>query len=250
MAVKAPIIVPFSWAGAYVGGNVGYGWASDPVSLTDTTVTTSRISHDADVPDATFVTGPTTITSGSASGGVNPNGVIGGVQGGYNWQSGMFVYGLEADFQGSGQNGSATIGSGIATAGYKLPWFGTFRGRIGFTPDPRWLVYATGGLAVAQIDESVSEGPAPGLAISGNSVRAGFAVGGGVETAVTEHWSIKAEYLFMGFGTLGLNGTGAPVVTDTFAGPRIETITTATTTANLSARITDNVVRVGANYRF
>jgi hypothetical protein len=54
----------------------------------------------------------------------------------------------------------------------------------------------------------------------------------------------------MGFGTLGLNGTGAPVVTDTFAGPRIETITTATTTASLSARITDNVVRVGANYRF
>jgi outer membrane immunogenic protein len=261
MAVKAPIVVPYSWTGAYVGGNIGYGWASDPTTLTVTTVTTSETSHDATIIPPTFVPGPTTTTTAAGAGNVNPNGVVGGAQAGYNWQSGIVVLGIEGDIQGTGQNGSTTLcvtagcptGTGAATAGYKLPWFGTLRGRIGFTPDPRWLVYATGGLAVGEINQSLSEGPVggtPGVVANTNTTRAGFAVGGGVEAAITGRWTIKAEYLFMGFGTVGLSGTGAPVTTDTFNGPRIETITTATTTGSLSTRITDNVVRVGVNYRF
>jgi len=192
---------------------------------------------------------------------VNPNGVIGGLQTGYNRQSAWLVYGLEGDIQGSGQRGSITIcdtagcpvGSGMGTASYKLPWFGTLRARLGFTPAERWLVYATGGLAVGEIDQRLSGGPvggAPAFTVNSNTTRAGFAVGGGVETYILDHWSIKVEYLFLGYGNVGVSGAGAPVVTTAFNGPRIETITTTTTTANLSSRIGDNIVRVGANYHF
>jgi outer membrane immunogenic protein len=262
MAVKAPIVAPFSWTGPYVGGNIGYGWGWDPVTLTDTASSTSIISHDADVPNPTFIPGPSTgPTTSSGGGNVDPNGVIGGLQAGYNWQSSAWVYGLEGDVQASGQRGSVTIcdtagcpaGSGVGIATVKLPWFGTLRARLGFAPSPRWLIYVTGGLAVAEIDENLSEGPVgatPGFVFNSDSTRVGFAVGGGVETYILEKWSIKAEYLFLGFGNVGGGGTGAPIVTAAFNGPRIETITTTTTTSSLSARIGDNIVRAGLNYHF
>jgi outer membrane immunogenic protein len=260
MVVKAPIVAPYSWAGPYLGGNVGYGWASDPATLTDSVVTTVTLVTDV-TSTPVFHTPTQTAITAAGSGNVNPNGVIGGVQGGYNWQSGTIVFGLEGDIEASGQNGSTTlcdtagcpVGSGIATAGYKLPWFGTLRARLGFTPQPRWLIYATGGLAVAEIDESVSEGPVggtPGIVINSNTTRAGFAVGGGVETAITDRWSIKAEYLFMGFGNVGVTGAGVPVTTTVFPNVRTEIITSTTMIAGLSTRISDNIVRVGLNYHF
>jgi outer membrane immunogenic protein len=263
MALKAPVVVPpFSWTGWYVGGNIGGGWANDPATLSDTTSSTSIITHDATVPVPTFVPGPSTgPTTVSGSGNINQSGVIGGLQTGFNWQSGWVVSGLEADIQGSSQRGSTTIcdtagcpaGSGIANASQKLPWFATLRGRVGVTPASRWLVYATGGLAVGEIDQTLSGGPVGGPAgftVSNTTTRAGFAVGGGVETYIFDHWSLKVEYLFLGFGNVGISGAGAPVVTTAFNGPRIETITTTTTTSNLSSRIGDNIVRVGANYHF
>ncbi len=262
MALKAPFVPPFSWAGWYVGANIGYGWGSDPATLSDTTSSTSIITHDATVPNPTFVPGPSTgPTTVSGRGNVNPNGVVGGLGAGRNWQTAALVYGLEADIEGSGQRGLVTIcdtagcpvGSGMGAATIKLPWFATFRGRLGFTPAERWLVYATGGLAVGEIDQRLSGGPvgaAPAFTVNSNATRAGFAVGGGVETYILDHWSIKVEYLFLGYGNVSVNGAGAPVVTTAFNGPRIETITTTTTTANLSTRIGDNIVRAGANFHF
>jgi outer membrane immunogenic protein len=265
MAVRAPVykappIAPWSWTGTYVGVNGGYGWASDPATLTDSTTTTSSTTHDATVPSPTFVANPTTIVVATGTGSANTNGWFGGVQAGHNWQSNSFIYGLEGDIQITGQSGSIAlcdtpgcpVGTGLDAANYKLPWFGTFRGRLGFTPASRWLVYATGGLAVAQVNESLSGGTVGGggaLSVSSNTTRAGFAVGGGVESALTNDWTLKVEYLYMDFGTLSLTGAGAPITTTTFNGPRIETIAISTTTAGLSTRVTDNIIRLGLNYR-
>jgi outer membrane immunogenic protein len=258
---KAPPLAPaWSWNGFYVGGNVGYGWAADPTTLTDSTTTTSSTSHNADVPSPTFIANPTIITTASASANANANGWLGGLQAGHNWQSGTFVFGLEGDIQITGQKGSVTLcdtagcpgGTGIVTANYKLPWFGTLRGRLGVTPAPRWLVYFTGGLAVGEVDEDLAGaivGGAPGTLIaSSHTTRAGFVVGGGVESALTNNWTLKLEYLYMDFGNVGATAVGAPVTTATFNGPRIETIAIATTTAGLSTRATDNIVRLGLNY--
>src|SRR5215470_20088655 len=85
------------------------------------------------------------------------NGVIGGVQAGYNDQFGTWVWGWETDFQGSGQKGGSTFNSAVttgttpipltATTDHKLEWFGTTRGRLGFLWGPNVLLYGTGGVA-------------------------------------------------------------------------------------------------------
>jgi outer membrane immunogenic protein len=266
MPLKAPPLPVWSWAGFYAGGNLGYGWASDSSTLTDSTATTLTRCDDCDTPTPVLTPLGTTTTAAAGSANVDPNGVVGGLQAGYNWQNNSLVYGLEADIQASGQNGSTTIcdtagcpaGTGSATQNIKLPWFGTVRARLGFTPSQRWLVYATGGLAVAEIQDSISEGPvggATGLNANVDTTRAGFAVGGGVETALTDRWSLKVEYLFMGFGTVSLGGTGAAVTTTSGTcgfcrPPRIEEIITTQTTSTVSTRIDDNVIRVGINYHF
>jgi outer membrane immunogenic protein len=266
MPLKAPPLPAWSWAGFYAGGNIGYGWASDPTTLTDTTATTLTRVDDADTPAPIFIPLGTTTATAAGTGNIDPKGWLGGIQGGYNWQSNSFVYGLEGDIQISGQKGTVTIcdtagcpvGSGSANDSLKMPWFGTLRGRFGFTPSPRWLVYGTAGLAVAEIQDSVTEGPVgggAGTAWSTDTTRAGYAVGGGVEAALTDRWSIKFEYLYMGFGSISGGGTGAAVTTTTgacgfCAAPRIvEQITTQTSSAT-STRIDDNVVRVGLNYHF
>jgi outer membrane immunogenic protein len=56
----------YSWAGPYIGGNLGYNWGSVDNSPT------------------------------------KPSGVLGGVQAGYNWQNGPLVFGVEGDFQANG----------------------------------------------------------------------------------------------------------------------------------------------------
>lgn len=267
MPLKAPPLPVWSWAGFYAGVNVGYGWASDPTTLTDSTSTTLTRVDDADTPTPIFIPLGTTTASAAGSGNIDPEGWLGGIQGGYNWQSRSLVFGIEGDIQASGQKGSVTIcdtagcpaGSGSANDSFKMPWFGTLRARIGFTPSPRWLVYGTGGLAVAEIKDSVAEGPvgggATGIGFSTDTTRAGFAVGGGVEAALTNRWSLKVEYLFMGFGNVGGAGTGAAVTTTTgacgfCAPPRIVENITTQTSSTTSTRVDDNVIRVGLNYHF
>jgi outer membrane immunogenic protein len=125
MAFKAPAVpVPvWSWAGFYIGGNVGYGWSSDPKTLTDTTATALTRITDADTPTPVFTGLGTTTATAAGSGTLKPDGWLGGFQAGYNWQRGAFVFGLEGDIQADGQRGSTTIcdtagcptGSGIAT---------------------------------------------------------------------------------------------------------------------------------------
>src|SRR4051794_4160855 len=78
----APAYVPFSWTGFYIGGNVGYGWADASATVTALGVT--------------------------ATGTDNLNGIVGGGQLGYNWQSGSLVWGIEADIQATGQDTSAS----------------------------------------------------------------------------------------------------------------------------------------------
>ena len=81
---KAPVLAAWSWAGPYVGANIGYS--------------AGRSRTDAVFSDAT--TGTALFATGSSD---NLNGGIGGIQGGYNWQWGNWVAGIEADVQISGQ---------------------------------------------------------------------------------------------------------------------------------------------------
>ena len=80
------------------------------------------------------------------------DGVVGGGQIGYNWQSGRIVYGIEADFALSSMEDEASgciPGAGCVFAGASLDWLATVRGRVGYLIEPRILAYATAGFGIA-----------------------------------------------------------------------------------------------------
>ena len=236
---KAPAPVPvaiYNWTGFYVGGNVGYGWYDRNSTLI--------------APDAASVAffGPSLAAGALPSTyAVNPRGALGGGQIGYNWQSGMWVFGVEADIQGADVKGSTTISTtGIpgfvpitGTATEKLDWFGTARGRVGYAANTA-LFYVTGGLAYGHVSHSYfTAAPLVGQSAFGSDSRVdvGYTVGAGVEWAFNNNWSVKGEYLYV---DLGSHSTTAFGVTGTPVGA----------TLRLSEREQYNIVRVGLNYKW
>jgi outer membrane immunogenic protein len=254
MYTKAPIpVAVYDWTGFYIGGNLGYSWGRARTDGNETgTQSVSVFTGNILLPGFPVVTTlPTTPLSGRA----NVNGFIGGGQAGYNWQRGTWLFGLETDIQGSGERGSSDVcaftagcatGTGLLTANYKLDWFGTARGRIGILPTDRVLLYATGGLAYGGLSAT-----APLIPLSWGSTHAGWTLGAGAEAAIDRNWSIKLEYLYMDLGDVGDGTTTATnVVTQLGVPVRFNTVTTTTFTSAFSTRFTDNILRVGVNYRF
>lgn len=151
---------PSIWEGAYVGINGGYGWSN-----------------------STFT---------------EPEGGFGGGQIGYNWQRDRIVFGLEGDFQGADISGRAYNPFDDASAHSNVNWFSTVRGRLGFASGP-FLLYGTAGLAVADFDTNVHFFGSDAHYRDSNT-DVGYAAGGGIEWAFAPNWSMKAEYLYLGFG--------------------------------------------------
>jgi outer membrane immunogenic protein len=270
MPLKAPVIAPvvFSWTGFYVGGNLGYSWGRADTDFTETTSATivTQIFRTAgpNLISTTTVTVPPVTAGGNSR--TNLNGVIGGGQMGYNWQSGSMVYGFEADLQATGERGGDTIcitagcpvGGIFGSEDYKLKWLATLRGRVGVAIAPKWLLYATGGLALGEVESSFSGGLSGGpfATLSSNTTRAGFVVGGGVEGALDNNWSAKLEALYVDLGSFDTSFGSVTNTTVTNAlntpqqGFNTLTTTTATTTGGFHTHVTDLIVRVGLNYRF
>jgi len=243
----APAYAPppvYNWTGGYWGGNIGYGWG--------------EAKYDAAVNVAVPLAPATASTAISSSRDID--GVIGGLQAGYNYQFGAWVWGWETDFQGSGQKGSETFNGALAITGiaplpftvttdHKLEWFGTARTRVGFLWGPNTLVYATGGVAYGQVKDSATVNLlVPGTTVSASAaatfkdVKAGWTVGAGIEGALGNGWSAKLEYLYIDLGETEQTAAAAVV-----AGG-VGTIVTAN--ANQTFRTTDNIVRVGLNYKW
>jgi outer membrane immunogenic protein len=274
MVLKAPPPPPpWTWTGFYVGGNVGYSLGSDPTNFNETATATSVVTATTRSGAPLAGNGTTTTTTTTASGGTtgNMDGWLGGVQAGYNWQRDRWVLGLETDFQWTGQKDDPTFcatpgcpaGSVFGTNTTSLPWFGTFRGRVGVTSDPSstWgplLLYVTGGLAYGRIEESYGGGLVGGPigTLSVDTTRAGWTVGGGGEARLgNSNWTLKLEYLYIDFGSVSgaVSGTGAPVVTP-FGINNADLVHFLTTTTAItgiaSTHVTDNIVRLGLNYKF
>jgi outer membrane immunogenic protein len=235
-----PVVEVYNWTGFYIGGNIGYSWgrSSDYSTLTN---------------------GVGTVLFANSSA-VNLNGVVGGGQVGYNWQVQNWVWGFEADIQGTDEKGTrsfvcptgicsppiigaAFVPGAAVTASpmdQKIEWFGTVRARGGILVTPRVLLYGTGGLAYGEVRtaETLSN-IAAAQAFSTTDTRVGWTAGVGVEGAIGGNWTAKLEYLYVDLGrTSGSNLT----TLGAFGGGFI--------TGNFSSRITDNILRVGVNYRF
>lgn len=124
------------------------------------------------------------------------SGGFGGGTAGYNWQTGQFVFGIEADAAGADISSSFTV-PGLASAEDKIRALGTVRGRFGVTYE-QILLYGTAGFAWA--DERVSAS-ALGVTISDTKTRTGWTAGAGAEVMILPRWSVKAEYLYRSFGS-------------------------------------------------
>jgi outer membrane immunogenic protein len=225
-----PCCAVYDWTGFYLGGNVGYSWG-----------TASWVYSDPSF-------------SGTNSGSEALDGFIGGGQIGYNWQANStWVLGLEADIQGSGEKGSnsfsdpyvvVTIDPAVnGSVSSDIRWFGTVRGRLGVLVTPTLLLYGTGGLAYGGLRTSGSfvdtfPGCSPAIcmwAFNQTATKLGSAVGGGAEGAIvsSSNWTWKIEYLYINFGTL----SGTSFAPDPLS-------------YSWSTKVTDNILRVGLNYRF
>jgi outer membrane immunogenic protein len=176
----------FTWAGLYLGVQVGYAWGSDPVDVVDVI---------APVANNAFFN-------------LKPKGVLGGAHVGYNLQftnwnwfsSSGVVIGLEGSVDGSSLSGTRTSATGV-TMRVRTETQGSLRARIGLAWD-RLLIYGTGGAAFAGFDDTyVTVFGTPFFIDEQDSkTRTGWTVGGGFDYAITPNWSIGVEYRYSDFG--------------------------------------------------
>jgi outer membrane immunogenic protein len=201
LPTKAPMMVPppLSWNGCYLGANAGgvwgdskFTWVANPVGFG----------------------GPAAINAGGTNK-INETGFTGGGQIGCNWQMGVFVLGGEADINYTDIDKSIgvvippnpalrTDEIGIAE-GVQSKWLSTIRARIGFLPAPAWMIYATGGLAIANVkfaDAAVFAHSDTFNAAGNDDTRTGWTAGGGVEWMFMPKWSLKLEGLFVDLGNV------------------------------------------------
>lgn len=197
-------------------------------------------------------------------------GALGGFQIGYDWQFNQaWLAGGEADFDLSSISGNGTsnffsppvggLGNTLQQAtDERVKWFGTVRARIGYLVSNSLLIYGTGGFAYGRATESaryfnpgpfggfiggLGSCPAGSLCYAGSSARVstGWTAGGGFELPVMNHWTVKAEYLYVSLG--GNN----------FTESNLPSVSVPAPTASITAHFSDtnfHVVRGGLNYRF
>jgi outer membrane immunogenic protein len=192
-----PVYVPpppvFTWTGLYLGGQIGYAWARDNGDI---------INPAPPLPAPQFsIFLPFTL---------NPDGVIGGAHAGYNLQfpgwnwfsSSGVVIGLEGSVDGTSLSRTQLVGAfppffqGILNT--KTEVQGSIRARLGVAWD-RVLIYGTGGAAFANFTNFYNTLPLGGIDQI-TSTRSGWTVGGGLEYAFTDNWSMRAEYRYSDFG--------------------------------------------------
>lgn len=132
----------------------------------------------------------------------NIEGFLGGAQAGYNADLGGLVVGVEGDYQLSGARQSeTTVGGDELSVG--INHFGTVRGRAGFDVGGI-MPYVTGGIAFGDVGYKLET--AAGPTISESEYGWGWAAGAGIEAMAANNLSLKAEYLYVGFGELELTG--------------------------------------------
>lgn len=152
----------YLWSGFYVGANVGGGWFNANDGFGD---------------------------------GFNASGVVGGGQIGYNFQSGHWVWGAEADISGASASGS--LGPG---ASFNVDMVSTVTARFGWAQD-RWLVYGKAGGGWVDVSASLNAIPAVGFGgASVGGTASGGAFGVGAEYAFANNWSAKVEYNIIDLG--------------------------------------------------
>ena len=212
LPVKAPYRavqpVPFTWTGLYIGASGGL--------ITQGTTGTDLDGFWDTAGDQYGITG---------------HGGIFGINVGYNYQMGNIVLGLEADIAASSLDNSLTTAGGLGLSS-KLNSLGTVRGRIGYAFD-RALLYATGGFAYGHVENNAYSTFTTSHNSSTSGFQTGWTVGGGLEYAFTNNWTVRVEGLYVDLST-----TTGSISTDGSVGCRF------------GFKNTYSLARLGVNYKF
>lgn len=192
----------FNWTGGYIGGQVGYLWGDG----------------DASGPD--FGGGPVDAS-------VEPDGWLGGIYVGYNYQfTNNVVLGIDADFAWTGADDESTIFDDAGPAGTletELDWEGAVRTRLGYAVD-RFLPYIAGGVAFGRLSGEAFDAGGASLG-DDDDTGTGWTLGVGLDYAFTDNIIGRAEYRYTDFGDFDF-------------------------TDGISADLTTNDVRLGIAYKF
>ena len=211
-----PVIAYFTWAGCYIGGNVGGLWAK-------------RDWSDQILDDPLY---------GTDFGGYITRGVLGGAQAGCNHQIGAGVFGIQVDYGWSNANGSnvllAALAPPLLTDQSRLQSLGSVTGRIGYAWD-RFLGYVKLGGAFQRSTYSLLVDGLTGATAS--ETRFGWTAGIGGEYAFLDWLTVFVEYDYYDFGTN----------TNTFVCPTCDLFAV---TAPFDITTNISVVKVGLNFKF
>jgi outer membrane immunogenic protein len=200
----APVVTAYNWSGLYIGVNGGGAWG--------------QTRHDK-------ITAPMTTTGDFDISG----GLVGGT-GGFNWQIGPWVLGVEGDVDWSDSRGSVICPNTAFTCSTKITYVDTVRGRVGYAWD-RFLIYGTVGEAFGRVKQGFT--PSFNGANGGSAERSGLAAGGGVEFALWwPRWTAKIEYLHVDFGSFDCTFTCTGVPGEV-----------------VRIKADENIVRAGVNFR-
>jgi outer membrane immunogenic protein len=236
LTLKTPEAPAYQWSGCYLGFNIGGGAGG-----TNFTSTVDAGTH--------LLGADPGLVAGSGQGGANADGLLAGGQAGCNWQAGTLVWGLEGDFDyfhsnPNFSNNTNTLSNGVTpftiSQSLTTDFLATVRPRVGIAAD-RNFAYITGGAAFTRVGytESYADGAVPaGIgAATASKYLAGWTAGAGWEYAFAAHWTVRAEYLFVGFPKTSALGA----ITDAGGG---------TNTLHGSSDLTIQLIRAGLNFKF
>lgn len=218
---KAPVLVTLmNWTGFYVGGHMGGGWSNNRWSDPFGSMAVVGGVNLAGFGDQTHATGP-----------------LGGAQIGANWQTGPWVLGVQTDASAAHMRGENTCFTGLGgiDCQHVVNSLNTATGRVGYAWD-RSLAYVKGGGAWTDTTYNLFANTLKANLGAGSATldRLGWTLGGGIEYALTGHWTVLAEY-----DHNGLPSTPVPF-------PTVSVINTQIIRANQSV----DLFKVGVNYKF
>jgi outer membrane immunogenic protein len=242
-AVAQPSQQNSPFEGFYIGLNGGVTWSDSTADAVFTANSTAPVVNP-------LITGAdiTALNQSAHFDSKHHTGFTGGIEAGYNWVGhGGLLLGLESDldvYDITGSNTSTiTSTAAVSPPTYTLRqsmdtnWMWTIRPRVGYASN-NWMLYATAGIVWTTVDYkgSFSDSSSPGSAINADksTSKTGYTVGAGGAWAITDHISLKGEYLFQHYGSETASATS----------------TNGFYTLTAEEHLKSHLFRAGVDYRF